>query len=264
MNGAGGKGTEGLLGQGMVGIGVVAVVVVAVVVVAAVVVAAVVVHCDSVWRADEKVKLWNSTDTTFCPVRTYETGLVVRNAFLARAREGRVAVCVVKPVFKVGSYGVINGVVLLVVYVRVQFSSSPVLLFSPSPPLTRALLLLRQVNSLPLQHMKQRLTGLKNLHVSSFSFLNGLVVLVTSLGFAGEGLVDLREAVRQNRQVLLDLGLLLLLLENVLVHFLALLAEIFDALYELVVVVLESCALLSLSERSECKTRAKRVYERER
>ena len=72
--------------------------------------------------------------------------------------------------------------------------------------------------------MKQRLGALQNLHVSSLSLLNCLIVLVPGLGLAGEGLIYLGEAIGEDGEILLDLGLLLLLLKDVLVDLLALLA----------------------------------------
>ena len=46
-----------------------------------------------------------------------------------------------------------------------------------------------------LEHVQQSLRGLQDLHVSSFRFLDRLVVLITRLSFSHEGLVDLLEPV---------------------------------------------------------------------
>ena len=86
------------------------------------------------------------------------------------------------------------------------------------------LLLLGEVDSLSLEHVKESLGTLENLHVGSLGLLDCLVVFVSCLGLAGEGLVDLGEAVGEDGEVLLDLGLLLLLLQDVLVDLLTFLA----------------------------------------
>jgi hypothetical protein len=62
-----------------------------------------------------------------------------------------------------------------------------------------------------------------HLHVGRLGLLNSLIVLVTSLNLAGQAFVDLRKAIGQDAEVLLNLCLLLLLLQNLAVHFLALL-----------------------------------------
>ena len=72
--------------------------------------------------------------------------------------------------------------------------------------------------------MQQSLGTLQNLHVRRLRLLDRLVVLVPGLDFPRETLVDFRQPVRQNAEILLDLGLLLLLLKDVLVDLLALLA----------------------------------------
>ena len=68
--------------------------------------------------------------------------------------------------------------------------------------LGRALLLLGEVYCLALEHVQEGLRTLENLHVRGLSLLDGLVVLVTGLHLACEGLVDLGKAVRQDAQVL--------------------------------------------------------------
>lgn len=99
----------------------------------------------------------------------------------------------------------------------------------PTPPYTQnnlrtRLLLLGKIDRLPLEHVEQGLRTLEDLHVGCLGLLDCLVVFVSCLGLAGEGLVDLGEAVGEDGEVLLDLGLLLLLLEDVLVDLLTFLA----------------------------------------
>ena len=53
------------------------------------------------------------------------------------------------------------------------------------------LLLLGEIDSLSLEHVKESLGTLENLHVGSLGLLDCLVVFVSCLGLAGEGLVDL-------------------------------------------------------------------------
>merc|ERR1719502_2593404 len=105
--------------------------------------------------------------------------------------------------------------------------------------LVGGLLLLGEVDGLALEHVQQRLARLQDLHVRGLRLLHRLVVFVPRLRLAHERLVDLLQAVGQERELLLDLALVLLLLHDLPVELLALLAQVLDALDELVVVVLE-------------------------
>ena len=60
-----------------------------------------------------------------------------------------------------------------------------------------------------LEHVEERLARLEDLHVRRLRLMDRFVVLVARLNFARKCLVDLRQAIRQDGQVLLDLGLLL-------------------------------------------------------
>lgn len=77
------------------------------------------------------------------------------------------------------------------------------------------------------------------LHVSRLRFLDSLVVFIAGLRLAHQVFVDLLQALSQNAQVLLNLGLLLLRRQNLTVHFLALLAKIVNALHKFIVIVLK-------------------------
>eukprot|EP00321_Phaeocystis_globosa_P019359 CAMPEP_0118832704 /NCGR_PEP_ID=MMETSP1162-20130426/40113_1 /TAXON_ID=33656 /ORGANISM="Phaeocystis Sp, Strain CCMP2710" /LENGTH=131 /DNA_ID=CAMNT_0006764323 /DNA_START=38 /DNA_END=430 /DNA_ORIENTATION=- len=72
-----------------------------------------------------------------------------------------------------------------------------------------ALRLLCQVGGLPLEHMQQRLRALHDLGVRAFRLLDRLVVLVAGGDLAREVVVDSRETLGQDAQVVLDLGFLL-------------------------------------------------------
>ena len=82
------------------------------------------------------------------------------------------------------------------------------------------------------------------LGVGGLRFLDGLVILIARGDLASEVVVDPSEPLGQDAQIILDLGLLLLVLVDRLVDLLPLLAQILDALDELVVVVLKRRALL--------------------
>ena len=60
--------------------------------------------------------------------------------------------------------------------------------------------------------MEKSLRRLEDLHVGRLCLLDGLVVLIAGLGLAGKGFVDLRKTVSEDREILLNFGLLLLLL----------------------------------------------------
>jgi len=60
-----------------------------------------------------------------------------------------------------------------------------------------------------LEDVEQGLRGLEDLHVRRLRLLDRLVVLVPRLHLARQRLINLRQPVRQDGQVLLDLGLLL-------------------------------------------------------
>jgi len=59
----------------------------------------------------------------------------------------------------------------------------------------RALLLLREVHGLALQHVQERLGTLQDLHVGRLGLLDRLVVLVPGLGLPDKALVDLLEPI---------------------------------------------------------------------
>eukprot|EP00429_Kryptoperidinium_foliaceum_P057974 CAMPEP_0176081268 /NCGR_PEP_ID=MMETSP0120_2-20121206/40652_1 /TAXON_ID=160619 /ORGANISM="Kryptoperidinium foliaceum, Strain CCMP 1326" /LENGTH=121 /DNA_ID=CAMNT_0017415037 /DNA_START=123 /DNA_END=488 /DNA_ORIENTATION=+ len=79
-----------------------------------------------------------------------------------------------------------------------------------------------EVDGLPLQDMQERLRRLQNLHVGALRLLNRSVVLVSRLGFPHEAFVQALQAVRQDRELLLDLRLVLFLCEYLPVQLLAL------------------------------------------
>jgi len=88
---------------------------------------------------------------------------------------------------------------------------------------------LGQVDALALQHVQQRLGRLHDLGVGSLCLLDRLVVLVAGRDLACEVVVDSRQPLRQDAQVILDLGLLLLILSDGPIQVFALLTQLLDA-----------------------------------
>ena len=72
--------------------------------------------------------------------------------------------------------------------------------------LGRVLLLLRQVHRLALEHVQQRLRALHDLLVGRLGLLDRFVVLVPRRDFSREVVVDARQPLRQDAQVVLDFG----------------------------------------------------------
>ena len=105
--------------------------------------------------------------------------------------------------------------------------------------LALALPVLCEIDCFSLEHVEQCLRRLQDLHVRRLRLLDRFIVLVPRLHLACQRLVDLALPVREDGEILLDLRLLLLLLEDLLVHLLALLPHVLDTLNQLVVVVLK-------------------------
>eukprot|EP00444_Apocalathium_aciculiferum_P023181 CAMPEP_0183437704 /NCGR_PEP_ID=MMETSP0370-20130417/74246_1 /TAXON_ID=268820 /ORGANISM="Peridinium aciculiferum, Strain PAER-2" /LENGTH=110 /DNA_ID=CAMNT_0025625613 /DNA_START=169 /DNA_END=501 /DNA_ORIENTATION=- len=91
--------------------------------------------------------------------------------------------------------------------------------------------------------MEQRLGRFEDFHVSRLSLLDGLVVFVPGLRLSDEALVQPLQAVRQDGELFLDLGLVLLFGQDLSIQLVALLPEVLDGLHELVVVVLQGGTL---------------------
>ena len=91
--------------------------------------------------------------------------------------------------------------------------------------------------------MEERLRALKNLHVRSLCLHDRLVVLIAGSHLPCQRVVDTGESLSEDAEIVLDLLLLLLILQDLSVHFLSLLFEIFDAFHQLIVVVLQGRAL---------------------
>merc|ERR1719389_202795 len=91
-------------------------------------------------------------------------------------------------------------------------------------PLVASLLLLCEIDRLALEDVQERLGRFKDLHVRRLSFLDGLVVLVARLSLSNEALVNLLQTVGEDGKLLLDLGLVLLLFEDLTIQLLTLLA----------------------------------------
>merc|ERR1719163_292472 len=84
------------------------------------------------------------------------------------------------------------------------------------------LLLLCEIHRLAFQNMEQGLRRLQDLHVGSLCLLDGLVVLIPGLGLADQAFIDLLQAIREDRELLLDLCLVFLFLRNLPVKLFAL------------------------------------------
>mmetsp|Transcript_33085 Transcript_33085/g.77421 ORF Transcript_33085/g.77421 Transcript_33085/m.77421 type:complete len:200 (+) Transcript_33085:62-661(+) len=118
--------------------------------------------------------------------------------------------------------------------------------------LRRCLVLLREVDTLPLEHVQERLGTLENLHVGCLSLHDCLVVLVARCNLTSERVVDARQPLGQDAEIILDLLFLLLILQDLPVDLLSLLLKILDTLDQLVVVVLQRRALRSHDSPSRC------------
>ena len=95
--------------------------------------------------------------------------------------------------------------------------------FTYGPTLSaRRLLLLREVDALALEDVEQRLAALHDLGVRRLRLLDRLVVLVARRDLARQVVVQPRQPLGQDPQVVLDLGLLLLVGRDRLVDLLAL------------------------------------------